>query len=486
MGSKLVGIDYKNIFKYFEEISDIPRGSGNMQAISDYLVGFAKQHGLEYIQDDVLNVIMFKEATSGYENAPAVMIQGHMDMVCEKETWIEHDFLTQGIDLIVDGDYLKANGTTLGADDGIAVAYALAILSDNTIQHPRLEVVITTNEETGMDGAIGLDTTPFKAKYMLNIDSEEEGVILCGCAGGLSGTSSLKLEYEKVADTTTFVNIDVTGLQGGHSGAEIDKNRSNANILIGRLLLQLSKDYSFSLVDIHGGNKHNAIPRDSFATIAVERKDLQVIIDRLNEIALILKSELSMSEPDALIKASHNEYPYSKVMTTEITRKIIFMLEVAPIGVQVMSSNIEGLVESSVNMGILKIENDTIEFHFSVRSSLNSYKHFVSEKLELLAQSIGAEYLMDGEYPAWEYRKDSKFRQLLIDIYKEEHGNEPTVVSIHAGLECGIISEKLNEIDIVSIGPDMADIHTPKERLKISSTKSLYDYILKVLESIKE
>ncbi|WP_455715574.1 aminoacyl-histidine dipeptidase [Anaerosporobacter sp.] len=485
MSKVLNEIDYKNIFKYFEEISEIPRGSGNMQAISDYLVSFAKEHNLEYIQDEFLNVIMIKEATSGYENAPAVIIQGHMDMVCEKDSSSNHDFEKEGLELVIDGDYIRANGTTLGGDDGVAVAYALAILSDDTLKHPRLEVVITTDEETGMDGAIGLDTSPLKAKYMLNIDSEDEGVILCSSAGGLNGTVTLPLQYEDVTDGNQALKITVKGLKGGHSGAEIHKNRTNASIMLGRILMKLGKTKEFALSDIFGGTKHNAITREAVATIVVASNLVDDVKSEIETISSEIIDELTTSEPDAKVEVVACNDKAAKAFTKDCKDKIIYMLVTAPYGVLVMSSDIEGLVESSVNMGILRIVNDAVEFNYSVRSSLNSYKHFVSDKLELLAKSIGANYLMDSEYPAWEYKKESKFRELLADVFKKQYNREPEVTAIHAGLECGIISEKMEDIDIVSIGPDMADIHTPKERLCISSTKRVYDYVVAVLEAIK-
>lgn len=485
MSNVLAKIDYKNIFKYFEEISAIPRGSGNMQAISDYLVSFAKEHNLRYIQDDVLNVIMFKEATSGYEDAPAVILQGHMDMVCEKESWSNHDFEKDGLELVIDGDYIRANGTTLGGDNGIAVAYALAILSDDSLKHPALEVIITTDEETGMDGVIGLDPAPFKAKYMLNLDSEDEGIILCSSAGGLSGTVTLPLSYEEVKAGQEALEIAITGLQGGHSGAEIHKNRTNANVMMGRILMELQKETVFRVADIHGGNKSNAIPREAHAVITVDASQVASAKSAIETIAKEIVSELVTSEPDAKVDVRTMQLENAQVMTKDCSDKVIFMLVTAPYGVLVMSSDIEGLVESSVNMGILRVVDGVMEFHYSVRSSLNSYKHYISTKLELLAKSIGASYVMDGEYPAWEYKKESKFRELLIDVFKKQYNYEPVVTAIHAGLECGLISEKIEGLDIVSIGPNMADIHTPKERLNISSTKRLYDYVVAVLEAIK-
>ncbi|WP_167956289.1 aminoacyl-histidine dipeptidase [Anaerosporobacter faecicola] len=484
MSNVLAGIDYKNIFKYFEEISAIPRGSGNMEAISNYLVEFAKEHKIQYIQDEVRNVIMIKEATAGYEDAPAVIIQGHMDMVCEKESWSDHDFEKDGLELIIDGDYIRANGTTLGGDNGVAVAYALAILSDDTLKHPRLEVIITTDEETGMDGVIGLDATPFKAKYMLNLDSEDEGVILCSSAGGLSGTITLPLHWEEVSQDTKTLSVMVTGLQGGHSGAEIHKNRTNANVMLGRILVELKKTQDFALGDIHGGNKHNAIPREAVATIVVPSGNVQTVQYTIKEIADVIKKELTTSEPDVAVEVTECNENCKKTVTKEERDKILFQLVVAPYGVLVMSSDMDGLVESSVNMGILCMSTEAVQFHYSVRSSLNSYKHYVSDQLALLAENIGASYLMDGEYPAWEYKKESQFRSLLIDVFKKQYNREPEVTAIHAGLECGIISEKIEGIDIVSIGPDMADIHTPKERLGISSTKRVYDYVVAVLEAI--
>lgn len=480
----LKNIEYKGIFRYFEEVSNIPRGSNNNKGISDYLVQFAKDHQLEYTQDEYLNVIMIKEATKGYENAPTVILQGHMDMVCEKNNGIDHDFMTDGLKLKIKDDFIYAKGTTLGGDDGVALAYALAILDSNEIAHPRLEVIITTDEETGMDGAKGLDLSKLEGKYLFNIDQEEEGILLCSSAGGLTGTTKLQIQNEIKEGKSK--SIEISGLLGGHSGTEINKNRTNANILMARILFELRQKTEIGLVHFYGGLKDNAIPRESTAKIVINELDdekfnlcIQTIIDEL-------KSELKTSEPDLEITVKELEDTKHNALDEKSLEKLIFMLLNAPNGVQVMSYDMKDLVESSVNLGILKVENSLAEICYSVRSSKNSYKQFISNKIKFLSEYLGGEYKIRGEYPAWEYRKESPLRDLLIKIYKEEYGYEPKLQAIHAGLECGIIAEKIPDIDIVSIGPDILDIHTPLERLCISSTKRVFDYLVKALEGFKD
>ncbi|BCN30539.1 aminoacyl-histidine dipeptidase [Anaeromicropila herbilytica] len=483
MSSMLKDIEYKGIFQIFEEISAIPRGSRNNKQISDYLVSFAEKHGLNYKQDEVLNVIITKEATSGYEECPTVIIQGHMDMVCEKDSNIDHDFLTQGLELVVKDDFISANGTTLGGDDGIAIAYALAILSSDEIKHPRIEAIFTTDEEIGMDGAIGLDTTELRGKYMFNIDSEEEGILLSSAAGGLTATAKLPLEYSK--ETGIKVSIAIKGLLGGHSGSEIDKNRTNATLLMGRLLFELEKDIVFHAIDLCGGGKDNAIPRESSCTLLIQESDKARFEGALKEQIDHYKKELATSEPHLEIDYHVGDKSEENVITAESMVQILHMILFAPNGIQTMSADIKGLVESSLNLGIFHIEKNQAVFGYAVRSSVDSYKQFMSKKLETLITKLGGAYSTSGEYPAWEYKKDSKLRELSVRVYEEMYGKKPEIQAIHAGLECGIIASKLDGIDIISLGPDMFDVHTPKERLNITSTKRVYDYVLKVLEEFK-
>lgn len=476
-------IDYKKVFTYFEEISRIPRGSKNNQAISDYLYAFGKEHGFECYQDEALNVIMIKEATKGFEHVPAVMIQGHMDMVCEKDSDTEHDFFKEGLDLQIDGDYVYAKGTTLGGDDGIALAFAMALLTDKELALPRLEVVFTTDEEIGMDGAAALDTKILRSKYLINIDSEVEGILTVGCAGGMTSTLTLPLERETANGAKA--KLSIKGLQGGHSGVEITKNRTNGNILLGRLLQALKKKADFQAITLWGGLKDNAIVRESFAELVVDSNDVAELEVAVKELADIYVNELASSEPTLTIELEvekeEKEYP---VLVKESFDKVLTVLLFTPNGIQAMSSDIEGLVESSLNLGIFKMSDDQATFSYSVRSSKSTYKDFMSDKLETLITMLGGTYSMRGVYPAWELKTDSVLTEICKKVYKEQYGEEMVVEVIHAGLECGILSSKMKDLDIVSIGPDMLDIHTPNERLSISSTKRVYDYVLNVIAEI--
>jgi len=478
--------DYKGIFKYFYEISAIPRGSGNEKGISDYLVSFAKKHNLEYMQDEAYNVIMIKPATPGYEKEPAIILQGHMDMVCEKVKDYSHDFLKDGIKIIVDGDYLRADQTTLGADNGIAIAYILAMFTDESLPHPRLEAVITTDEEVGMHGAKALDLSNLQGKYMINLDSEEEGYLLCSCAGGLTGTSTLPLK--RVTEYGRKLKINIGGLQGGHSGIDIGKNRTNATLLLARLLFDLRELCSFALVDMRGGFKDNVIPREAEAILllpACDKAGLAELYAKaegfIKELMEKYRRELSSSEPGLQYQLTDLGDDSCEVIDSYSFEKLLFMLTFIPNGVQTMSADIEGLVESSLNIGIFRTEADRAELYSSIRSSKSSYKYYVSNKLAYLTAFLGGDYQRRWEYPAWEFRKDSKLREHFQRISKEMYGKEMKVEAIHAGLECGLISEKMPHLDIVSIGPDMHDVHTVEERLSISSTLRVYKLLERVV-----
>jgi dipeptidase D len=483
MNEKLKELDYKKIFHYFTEISAIPRGSKNNTAISNYLAEFAKTRGLEYIQDEYENVVIIKEASKGYENAPVVMIQGHMDMVCEKTSDSNHDFLTEGLELLVDNDYIHADRTTLGADNGIAVAYALAFLDDETLQHPRIEAIFTTDEEVGMEGAIGLDVTPLKGKYLINVDSEDEGSLLISSSGGLTGTCELPIN--RVSGNGLKVKLTISDLQGGHSGAEIHKNRTNATKLMGRLLFELRESVGYGLIEMKGGQKDNAIPRDSFAEICINPEDLENFTKAVEDLSLKYKNEFKTSEPHLAIHVQNLSEGTFECLHPTSFEKVLFMLVNSPNGVQVMSSNIPGLVESSLNLGIFHMDTDKAVFCFSVRSSVNSYKQYLAGRLNYMASFLGGEFYVRGQYPAWEYKKDSKLRDHLFKVFVEEYGYEPKLEAIHAGLECSFFAEKIPGIDIVSLGPDMYDIHTPKEKLSISSAVRVYKYLEKVIEGLK-
>lgn len=480
MNKQLEQMDYKGIFKYFSEISSIPRGSGNEVEISEFLVSFAKSRGLVYTRDEANNVIIIKEATPGYEGEPAIMLQGHMDMVCEKLKDGTHDFLKDGIKLLVDGDYLHADGTTLGADNGIAVAYMLALLSDEELKHPRIEAVITTDEEVGMNGAKALDLSSLKSKYMINLDSEEEGYLLASCAGGLTGTCNLPIK--RVTEEGKAIKINLGGLKGGHSGMDIIHNRTNANKLLARLLFDLREKVSFGVVHMEGGFKDNVIPREAFAKLVISPEEYKQFGDSVRETIEIYKKELAGSEPDldySIEDLGEGQYTPLHPMSFE---KLLFALIQMPYGVQVMSSDIEGLVESSLNLGIFRLEEEQAVICSSVRSSKSSYKHYISSRLKYLIEFLGGEYIVRSEYPAWEFKKESKLRDHLQKYYNEMYGKEMKVEAIHAGLECGLIAEKMQDIDIVSIGPDMSRVHTIDERVSISSTIRVYQFLERILQ----
>ncbi len=479
----LESIDYKKIFYYFEKISNIPRGSGNNQQISDYLVDFAKEHNFSYIQDEALNVIIIKEASAGYESCPTMILQGHMDMVCEKKPESNHDFLTEGIELCVEEDYIFANGTTLGGDDGIAVAYALAILDDESMIHPRLEVIITTDEEIGLLGATALNTSSLQGKYMINLDSEEEDVVITSCAGGMTAHCTLPLSYKKAEGRK--ITVTIKGLLGGHSGAEIDKNRVNADILAGRMMLDLRK-IPFELLCVFGGTKNNAIPREAAVEFLVEEEQVYTFINEIKFLSEKYKNEYRANEPDLSFSISQGENKEYSVLEANSKEKVMFFLLNTPNGIQTMSANIPGLVESSLNLGILNITESALEACYSVRSSLRSYKWFLSDKLEYLITFLGGTYAYEGEYPGWEYKKNSKLRDIYANTFKQVTGKELKIEAIHAGLECGIIAEKMKGLDIIAIGPNMHDIHTTEERLSISSTKRVFDVVVEVLKNFCE
>jgi dipeptidase D len=476
---KLAGLEPANVFGYFEKICSIPHGSKNTALIADYLVEFAKEHDIRYIRDELNNVIFFQEGTCGMEDHAPVIIQGHSDMVCEKDADCPIDMATEGLDVTHDGKYVFARGTTLGGDDGIALAYALAILADKSIPHPPLEVVITVDEEIGMLGADGIDLSMLKGRTLLNIDSEEEGIFTVSCAGGCRVTLSLDVERRAVYGPCIRLNVD--GLQGGHSGVEIHKNRANANKIMGQFMSRIQNLMPLSLTSFSGGSKDNAITRSCQATLVA----LGINLERINDIAAQLQAEVreQYDEPEATVQAFDVDALGGNGLTTESTAKVIAMLCSIPNGVQSMSKDIPGLVQTSLNLGIAKL-GDRFSLTTATRSSVNAEKVELLDQLKKLADMYGASYATQGDYPAWEYKKDSKLRDTMVKIYTEMFGKEPEVVAIHAGLECGLLSEKLPGLDCVSIGPEMHDIHTSREKLGIASTERTWKFILEVLKNL--
>lgn len=480
----LEGLQPERVFYYFEEITKIPHGSFHTKEISDYLVNFAEAHGLEVLQDSSNNVVIKKNASEGYENAPVVILQGHCDMVCEKTPDSTHDFLKDPLKLQIEGDFITAKDTTLGGDDGIAVAYALAILEDNTLKHPPLEVVITTDEEVGLLGAGALDTGCLSGRYLINMDSEEEGILWVGCAGGLTAKAEIPVRYEEIEGNLYEVTID--GLKGGHSGGEIDKIRANANKLMGRFLHLLGEKMAYALVNLQGGLKDNAIPRSSKALLTAEERDEGLLFETAGLLEENLRTEYSGSDEEISIHVKPVGASAVRALHPVSREKIVFFLTYMPYGVEKMSGNIEGLVETSANPGIMKLAEEAFTVTFSVRSSVKSGKEELAGRIQYLTEFLGGEFSKDGDYPAWEYKKDSVLREIMRKTYVEVLGEEPLVKAIHAGLECGLFYEKMPGLDCVSFGPNMKDIHTTEEMLSISSTERMYRFLLKVLENIKE
>ena len=474
---KLAGLEPASVFGYFEKLCSIPHGSGNTKAISDYLVAFAQEHEIRYIQDPLGNVILFGEGTCGCEDRAPVIIQGHMDMVCEKDLDCSIDMEKDGLDVTHDGKYVFARGTTLGGDDGIAVAYALALLADRTIPHPPLEVVITVDEETGMDGAANIDLSMLKGRMLVNIDSEDEGVFTVSCAGGIR--TIVQLPAERRAVYGPCVRLTVEGLQGGHSGVEIHKNRANANKVMGELLGRIQKLMPVCITKLSGGAKDNAIPRSCHVTLVA----LGMYIERINDIAAQLQQEIreQYDEPNAVIRGDDVDALGGNALTTECSAKVIALLNAVPNGVQEWSKDIEGLVQTSLNLGIAELDEE-LKLTFAVRSSVNQEKRDLVARLEEIAQFHGGSCTQNGDYPAWEYKKDSMLRDTLVRVYKQMFHTDPQVVAIHAGLECGMLSEKLPGLDCVSIGPNMQDIHTSREKLEIASVQRTWEFLKEVLK----
>ena len=476
----LENLEPKRVFDFFEQMCAIPHGSGNTKAISDWLTAFAKERNLEVHQDELGNVIIIKEATPGYENAEPVIFQGHMDMVCEKAPDCTKDMATEGLDLILDGDTITADGTTLGGDDGIAVAMALAILDDPEIQHPRFEAVMTVDEETGMFGAMGIDVSPLKAHRMLNADSEDEGVFTVSCAGGNCTRCTLPIAREAFEGTAFSITID--GLIGGHSGVEINKGRANSNILMGRLLFAISKKTDLRIVCVSGGLKDNAIPTESTAMVVAA--DVEAVKTVCTEMQEAFANEYRST--DAGVKVSVQEAKADAMpLNAESTDKVLCMLTGLPNGIQFMSHEVEGLVQTSLNMGILATEDDVVWVSYCVRSSVETQKFMLVDRLECMMHCLGGSIEVRGDYPGWEYQKESALRDLMVDVFTEQYGHEPKVEAIHAGVECGMFAGKIPGLECVSFGPQLSEIHTFREHMSISSVQRTWKLVVEVLRRMK-
>lgn len=475
----LSGLQPAKALGYFEQLCAIPHGSRNTKAVSDFCAAFAREHGLRYIQDESNNVILFAPATAGYENAPAVMLQGHLDMVCEKEPDCDIDMEAEGLRLRTDGEWIWADGTTLGGDDGIAVAYALAVLDSDEIPHPALEVVLTVDEEIGMLGAASIDVSMLKARRALNIDSEEEGYLLASCAGGMTVTCEIPMLWERAVGEC--IELKLSGLTGGHSGTEIDKGRANSNMLMGRLLYELEREVPYALCGLAGGLKDNAIARETTAQIIVAPEHRQRVLEAAAQRGGVYRMEYRLTDPGLTLDVSALGEEDGDVLTASSCKNAVAALLLAPNGVQRMSGDIAGLVQTSLNCGILTLERDALRATFSVRSSVNSEKDALADRLRGLCELLGGRCSIAGAYPAWEYRQDSPLRDLMVRVFTQQYGHPPVVQAIHAGVECGLLSGKLPGLDCISFGPDIKDIHTTAERLSVASVQRTWDYLIQIL-----
>ena len=477
--SVLGNLEPKSVFGYFEKICSIPHGSGNMNKISQYCVDFAKEHQLEYMVDEMKNVIIIKEATPGYENAEPIILQGHLDMVCEKRPDKEKDFLTEGLDLYTDGKLIWADGTTLGGDDGIAVAYCLALLAAKDLQHPRLEVVLTVDEETGLYGAEAIDLSMLKGKKLINLDSEEEGVFTVGCAGGVTLTCDIPVFTEDVEGEV--YELKVTGLLGGHSGVEIHKGRGNSNVILGRVLLAIGQKMGLDIIKMEGGSKDNAIPRHSVAQVLIPAEEGAKFEALVKEQEAVLKNELHAS--DAGIRLELTAKGEGNVEVLDATSKItaLHALNNIPNGIQAYSMDMEGLVETSLNMGIMSMDGENLKMSFAVRSSIESAKQYLTDKVLMFVDMLGGSCELKGDYPGWAYNPKSDLRETFVKVYREMYGEEPVVEAIHAGLECGLFTKKIEGLDSISVGPNMHNVHTSEETLEVDSVQRTWGFLCRVI-----
>ncbi|MBO5305851.1 MAG: aminoacyl-histidine dipeptidase [Clostridia bacterium] len=471
---------YSRVFELFEQLSSIPRGSGNRAGIAKFCEDFAKEHSLRYVVDDAKNVIIYKDASRGLENAAPVILQGHLDMVCQKTADSSIDFEKDGIEMIREGDTLRANGTTLGADNGIAVAMVLSILERDDLPHPPIEAVFTADEEIGMLGAVELDTSLLRAKRLINLDSEDDDTVTVSCAGGSDFRSFMSLSRHK-ADGFG-IKITLQGLKGGHSGVEINSHRVNAATLVGRLLTHLSKEVDFELISVNSGNKANAIP--NAAVIELASAEPQKLTTLAKQYIAEIQAEIAGHEEGFDAEISTLEESKCLAIDKNVADSLIYALACTPNGIIEMSAEIEGLVETSLNLGILTTDQNEATLCYALRSNKASALAALEEKLSCFFSRLPVTIKTSGHYPPWEFKKDSDLTALYVETYREKFGKPPKVEAIHAGLECAVFSSAIEGVDCIAIGPTIRDAHTVNEHLSIASTESVYELVLRMLEKL--
>ncbi|MBU2446875.1 MAG: aminoacyl-histidine dipeptidase [Bacteroidetes bacterium] len=483
MGKVLGTLKPELVWKHFEELCNCPRPSKKEEKAVEYVVAFAKSKNLETIKDKFGNVIVKKPASPGKENLKTVVLQGHLDIVCEKNRDVEHDFDNQGVKPFIDGDWVKAKGTTLGADNGIGVAAALAVLEDSSLNHGPIECLFTLDEETGLTGASNLEPGLLKADILINMDSEELGAFFIGCSGGKNTQPKFTFNKEEVPADSAYFEIKVAGLQGGHSGLEIHTGRGNALKIITRLLRKASKNFNLRLNKIEGGNKHNAIPREAFAIVSVENKNKDQFLKYIDEFNSIVKAENATVEPNLKVSAEVVSKP-EFVMDSKTQMNLLNALHAVPHGVIKMSPDIPGLVETSTNLAVTLTENNEVRIVTSQRSSIQTEIDDIADVVVSVFELAGAEIKMGDGYPGWKPNVNSDILKIFKSSYKELYGSDAEIKAIHAGLECGILGEKYPGLDMISFGPTMNDVHSPDEKLKISTVEPFYTLLKKVLENI--
>ena len=479
----LSSLNPEKVFAFFEKICSIPHGSGNCAALSAFIADFAKQRGLDFAVDAEQNVLIRKPASPGYEKYETLILQGHLDMVCEKDPELEFDFAKDAIQPYIDGDDIKARGTSLGGDNGIAIAMMLAILDDDTLHHPQLEMLMTVDEETSMDGAFGFDCARLRGHRLINLDSEYEGVLMCSCAGGVDVVCNLPvLREEKEGCRLT---LTVAHLRGGHSGVEIDKGRANANILMGRLLFRLQNELPLGIAEYCGGSRVNAIASHAEAEILIEKSRLTECEEHIKQMEAIFRKEYHASDPDISVNLKLSESGCFSVLDEASAARMISLLLILPDGMQEMSAEMPGLVQTSCNLGAASLQESAFTFTSSIRSCMETKKMMLAEKIMRIVVLTGGSAALEGDYPGWSYQPDSRLKETLINAYQKVCGIKASAEAVHAGMECGIFAAGIPNLDCVSIGPTMGDVHTPQEHLSISSVQRTWKVLLTALEDAR-
>ncbi len=479
----LAGLKPEKVFEYFEKLCSVPHGSGNTKRISDLCVGFAKELGLKYRQEACNNVIIWKDASSGYEKSEPIILQGHIDMVCAKTDDCTKDMAKEGLDLRTDGEWIWADKTSLGGDNGIAVAMILALLADETLEHPPIEAVFTVDEEVGMDGAFALDCSDLKGRKLMNLDSEEEGVFTVSCAGGMRADCTLPGKLEPLGDETCY-SVTISGLQGGHSGADINKGRGSANVLMGRVLYSAMEKFpGLRLAAIDGGKFDNVICSRCEAKAAVSTDQGAAFEQFIREFDATLKNEYAGCDDGITVECVKSEVPCA--VSAETTSVMLHTLLALPQGVEAMNVDFPGLVQTSLNLGVIHLAEDGLHFTYSIRSCIASQKQMLAQRVHAIVEFAGGAVSERSSYPGWQYARESRFRELVLDAYHDITGADGKIEATHGGLECGLFIEKIPGLDAISLGPELHDVHSVREKLNVPSTERVYELVREVLKRSK-